>query len=279
MTKKIVINNQNNKGVVNVNVGRDAAKKKRRLKLTEKLDEKSPLPPAPAGQVLPRQDGIDLDNLVHVSENCIASHLVSASWSQEPMARFYRRTRDAGMDADGKWRAASYYDQIRFNDWTFRLLGLKVGMRLAVFLDRFPDPRFLLFQNVVSAFEAPAHLHRLGMFTVRRQIPTGGRYAHVCKPETFTELGAIGHDSRRPRPLPLFEHFPDWSDHLLRLWRYADTPDLIVGRLCDLKRVPTELKYKLLRVGAGLLESDHRPGASDRQVTARGRLADLLRAN
>jgi hypothetical protein len=255
---KVVI--KKNFGVVNV--GKVEAKKtrksdkqraeERRKQATAKLDERKHLGPTAPEDTVPKPPDLNLQNLTHLSHNCIANHLVSAAWSQVPMLRFDRRAR---KDADGR----TFRDTIRFNDWALRRLGLAIKMNVAIFVDRVVEPKYLIIQNVVRKWEAPAHLHRLGTFKIRSERGSSVDHNHLCKPETFTELGVIGHKTYKPHPLALFEHLPNMEQHQLRLYRVAGQPDLIIGFMTDLEPVPERLADKLTRIGVPLLESVDRP--------------------
>lgn len=253
-TKNTVVINGNN-GVIHVSNGKKA--KTRREKAIDKITNKQHLEPPAAEDVIRKPRDLDTTSLVHLSNNCIANHIVSSRWSQEPMIRFCRRTK---TEQDGVLPGVTRYcDNIRFNDWVFRRLGLKIGMKLALFVDRRKNPRYLVIQNVVREYDAPAHLHRLGTYTLKSTVGRNVDHIHLCRPETRTELGVIGHAGYEPHPMTLFSHFPHLTDHQMRLWRLKEEPDVIVGLFRDVTKVPEVLSEKLIRENVPLLESDLRP--------------------
>lgn len=244
-----------------VNVGDNAKVITDRERTRKKLkkNDKKHLGRSSAEDEIDKPEDCDLGGLTHYSANCIANHLVSAAWSQEPMLRFSRKKKRVycqGKDCYSGW---VYRDCIRFNDWAFRRLGLKYGMKLGLFTEKPDRPKYFIIQNVVRNYDAPAHLHRLGTFTLRKGVGAGEDHDHVCKPGTKTKLGVIGHRQYERYQLSLFESFPLLNDHQLRLWRMRGATDVIIGRFSDITPVPATTGEKLLRVGVPLLESMLRP--------------------
>jgi hypothetical protein len=237
----------------------DSPESTRRKKLRKKTNDKKNLGSAAAEDIVDKPHDLDLQKVTCYPANCIANTLVNAEWSQMPIVRFSRKTKDVYFSGNDYFSGKAYLDCLRFNDWTFRRLGLKLGMKLALFTDRVKVPRYLIVQNVVRCYEAPAHLHRLGTFTLRRGGGGMNFGDHVCKPRTRTRLGVIGHTKFEKYPLSLFEHLPYISDHQMRLYRMSGAPDVIIGFFSELKEVPNDIADKLLLPKTGLLESDHRP--------------------
>jgi hypothetical protein len=254
-----VINNI--KVIVNGEEAKAHRKQAARGRLLDKIDDRQPLPPEAAPEdTVEKPKDLNLGNLTHFSSNCTANNLVSADWSQDPMVRFYRRTKEVHFHGKDGYCGTLYCDSLRFNDWAFRRLGLRLGMKLALLTDCPVAPRYLVIQNVVRGYEAPAHRHRLGTFTLTRGVALGDEaHTHLCKPGTKTFIGVVGHTRYGRYPMSLFESFPHLSDHQMRLYRMEGEPDAIVGFFQKVGKVPERLADKLRREGVPMLESDHRP--------------------
>lgn len=224
-------------------------------KLLESLDDKKPLPSAAEADTISRPHDLDLSSLDCLSNNCVANHVISAAWSQLPMIRFSRKVKVGTTYKNRRLLRTLYKDEIFFNDQMYKRLLLENGMKLAFFVDNVEAPKYLVIQNVVREYEAPAHIHKLGCFILRA---TGGGTEHVCKPSTVANHGFVGRSSYRTAPVAMLDHFPQLHNCQMRMWHMEGEPNILIGFFKDAELVPTELKDKLLVRNLGLLGTERR---------------------
>lgn len=246
-------------GVVNnitINVvGSKAAA--RRKKLRKKLKQTAQMSKAPRKDQTGLPDDVSLQDLTQHCHYCIATFTNGAYVTHDPVVRFVRKQQ--GTETNPR-----YNDFVYFSPQAWKVFGLKAGMQLALFTDREVDPRYLFIQNVTGEFEAPAHLHRYGMFTLCTTHVCGGEApnkTHVCRPDTVTPNGFIRNSKNGKLPMSLFYKYPHLIGKWSRLYQISDRErtDLLMVRLNEAREIPDEIPLRAVRPNAGLVVSPTRP--------------------
>ncbi len=259
----VVVNVNNNKVEAGRKGGKAAA---RRRRLRKQINDNPPLGHTDAQDTQPLPKDVNLNNLVHFPPWCPASGNIAARWCHEPGIRFSRRTKVRPSETDYmRDEQTLYRDSLIFNDEAYRRLGLKNGMKLAIFVDSVYRPKYLLIQNVQRHYAAPMHIAKLGQYVLTNLVPNDRDHTHVCVPGSKTERGCLGHAKYKKYPMSFMETFSHLNDHFVRLYRVEGTPDLLIADLRHTERIPSDYVAKLTRKGR-LIESIDRPLVPDDDV-------------
>jgi hypothetical protein len=235
---KVVVKIRTNRGTVNVHA--NGMVQRRRKTLRNKLDPHTQFKKADKRHREKLPPGVDLEQLVHASNVCIATRLIHAEWSHEPMVRFISSVRQHGY-------RVGYLQRLLFNDECQRQFGMDYRQQIGIFLDRVTRPRYIFFQNVDARFECPAHLHKLGTYTVLRN--NGDVPAVVREDGNCMFLGLVGQNNYRKFPMCLFDMVPNLHNHCVRLQQAEERSDMLFAKLKELTPIPRWIGDKTRRIG------------------------------
>lgn len=229
---------------------------KRRRALRSKLNPTAQLYAAPEDMKdLPHS--VDVDCLIRYSQYCIATFRNGCFVTHEPTVRFTRKCRAA---EDGTVR---YQDVIYFDVQCWERFHLEPKMQFSIFTDRRKKPQVILFQNVARSFDAPAHLHKWGNFTLHLANLRDHQHRHVCVPGTVTLRGLLRNASDGRLPMALMQDQPRIRQTWGRLWavrpKTDGPPDLLMVEVADLHKIPKSPIEKAIMVQAKLTECPSRP--------------------